>query len=183
MKEKAEKKKDKKVRFVEDENEEITNSESDDDFDGEMEEFSDEDSEDHSETGDADEVEGTEDVNEDSSIENMEDDTVDDEGLFEKDQELMEGKDTDLTDVTEDIYGRLRDSEGRIVKDNKPAGGEGAYVPPAKRMKLAGGDDEKRKLKMEQLQKQLKGLVNRLVIKCLILIKRFLKQFLLMVHV
>ncbi|XP_052808229.1 nucleolar MIF4G domain-containing protein 1-like [Mya arenaria] len=64
-------------------------------------------------------------------------------------------------ELKEDIYGRLKDSSGKIVRDNKPAGGEGAYVPPGKRLQMARGMDEKRKLKLEKLHKQLKGMVNR----------------------
>ncbi|WAR14260.1 NOM1-like protein [Mya arenaria] len=40
-------------------------------------------------------------------------------------------------ELKEDIYGRLKDSSGKIVRDNKPAGGEGAYVPPGKRVSEA----------------------------------------------
>lgn len=53
-------------------------------------------------------------------------------------------------DLKEDIYGRLRDTEGNVVKP----GTTGLYVPPAKRALLAGGQNE-------VLQKRLKGLVNK----------------------
>ncbi|XP_059152514.1 nucleolar MIF4G domain-containing protein 1-like [Physella acuta] len=53
-------------------------------------------------------------------------------------------------DLKEDIYGRLRDKEGNIVKPSAP----GAYVPPAKRALMSGSHNE-------MLHKRLKGLVNK----------------------
>ncbi|XP_052096195.1 nucleolar MIF4G domain-containing protein 1-like isoform X11 [Mytilus californianus] len=58
--------------------------------------------------------------------------------------------------LKEDIYGRLRDSEGNVVTM-----ATGSYIPPAKRLAMADTMDEKKKLKMERLKKQLKGLINR----------------------
>ncbi|XP_076095221.1 nucleolar MIF4G domain-containing protein 1-like [Mytilus galloprovincialis] len=58
--------------------------------------------------------------------------------------------------LKEDIYGRLRDSEGNIV-----TAATGSYIPPGKRLAMADTMDEKKKLKMERLKKQLKGLINR----------------------
>ncbi|XP_063421537.1 nucleolar MIF4G domain-containing protein 1-like [Mytilus trossulus] len=58
--------------------------------------------------------------------------------------------------LKEDIYGRLRDSQGNIV-----TAATGSYIPPAKRLAMADTMDEKKKLKMERLKKQLKGLINR----------------------
>ena len=64
--------------------------------------------------------------------------------------------------LKEDIYGRLRDKEGNIVERNaSETKSGGAYVPPAKRLALAKNFDEKRRLEMERLKKQLKGLINR----------------------
>ncbi|CAC5387615.1 NOM1 [Mytilus coruscus] len=58
--------------------------------------------------------------------------------------------------LKEDIYGRLRDSEGNVVTM-----ATASYIPPAKRLAMADTMDEKKKLKMERLKKQLKGLINR----------------------
>ncbi|CAL1535331.1 unnamed protein product [Lymnaea stagnalis] len=52
--------------------------------------------------------------------------------------------------LKEDIYGRLRDSEGNIIKPSDA----GTYIPPAKRAMMAGGHNE-------ALRKRLKGLVNK----------------------
>ncbi|BFZ01306.1 hypothetical protein BsWGS_04345 [Bradybaena similaris] len=53
-------------------------------------------------------------------------------------------------ELKEDIYGRLRDADGNVVKP----GATGVYVPPAKRALMAGAHNE-------ALQKRLKGLVNK----------------------
>ncbi|XP_071158914.1 nucleolar MIF4G domain-containing protein 1-like [Mytilus edulis] len=58
--------------------------------------------------------------------------------------------------LKEDIYGRLRDSQGNIV-----TAATGSYIPPGKRLAMSDTMDEKKKLKMERLKKQLKGLINR----------------------
>lgn len=77
------------------------------------------------------------------------------EGVSES---LISDKNKEQTDLSlkEDIYGRLRDSEGNIVTK-----ATGSYVPPAKRFAMADTMDEKNKLKVERLKKQLKGLINR----------------------
>lgn len=87
------------------------------------------------------------------------DDDNDDD--FEEDvvtESLISDKNKVKTDLSlkEDIYGRLRDSEGNIVSK-----ATGSYVPPAKRFAMADTMDEKNKLKVERLKKQLKGLINR----------------------
>ncbi|KAI0224684.1 hypothetical protein LSAT2_024318, partial [Lamellibrachia satsuma] len=61
---------------------------------------------------------------------------------------------------TEDIYGRLHDNQGNIVSDTLPSGG--SYVPPGRRSQLTGSEDGKKKLELERMRKQLKGLINRL---------------------
>ncbi len=71
----------------------------------------------------------------------------------------QQDKDLDKEKYTEDIYGRLRDSKGNIVKQTVAQ--SGAYVPPGKRAELAKGVDQKKKLQLERMKKQLKGLVNR----------------------
>ena len=61
----------------------------------------------------------------------------------------------------EDIYGRKRDKDGNVITE--PAT---KYIPPHMRAKLAGASeadmDPKRREKLKNLQKQLKGLINRL---------------------
>ncbi|XP_061195672.1 nucleolar MIF4G domain-containing protein 1-like [Saccostrea echinata] len=91
------------------------------------------------------------------------DDDVDEAEEEDGSEEEKEGEKSDEssdeniedTEVTEDIYGRLRDKEGNIVKSS---GQSGKYIPPGKRMQIS---DEKKKFQLERLQKQLKGLVNR----------------------
>lgn len=88
------------------------------------------------------------------------DDNEDDDDVDEEDVEV-EGGDEIVDELNkerefkEDIYGRLRDMEGNIVKSS---GQTGKYIPPGKRVQIS---DEKKKIQLERLQKQLKGLVNR----------------------
>ncbi len=58
---------------------------------------------------------------------------------------------------TEDIYGRLRDVAGQVV------GVTGSYVPPGKRLTMAGSLDEEKKLELEKMSRKIKGFVNRCV--------------------
>lgn len=104
-----------------------------------------------------------------------EDEFHDDDDDNDDGMEQFEESGDNTAGLSEDIYGRLRDKEGNIVKDNKPAGGEGAYVPPARRLQMTGNMNEKRKLQMERLQKQLKGLVNRLDQILFLIFKTWLK--------
>lgn len=62
---------------------------------------------------------------------------------------------------TEDIYGRLRDSRGNVLSSHDSLGSGRSYVPPALRTQLTGSQDEKKKLELERMKKQLKGLINR----------------------
>lgn len=61
----------------------------------------------------------------------------------------------------EDIYGRKRDKDGNVIIESSTK-----YIPPHMRAKLAGASeadmDPKRREKLRNLQKQLKGLINRL---------------------
>ncbi|XP_046363929.2 nucleolar MIF4G domain-containing protein 1-like [Haliotis rufescens] len=82
-----------------------------------------------------------------------EDDNVDDD---DDDHDDDDKKDEDAVTLREDIYGRSIDKDGNVVK----SGGSGSYIPPGKRAMLAG-DSGKRKLMLERLKKQLKGLINR----------------------
>uniref|UniRef100_K1QBK5 Nucleolar MIF4G domain-containing protein 1 n=1 Tax=Magallana gigas TaxID=29159 RepID=K1QBK5_MAGGI len=74
---------------------------------------------------------------------------------FDKVTDKGKKKDKEKTEFKEDIYGRLRDKEGNIMKSS---GQTGKYIPPGKRVQIS---DEKKKIQLERLQKQLKGLVNR----------------------
>lgn len=63
-------------------------------------------------------------------------------------------------ELKEDIYGRLRDTAGQVV-DSVQSGG---YIPPAKRLLMAKSVDEKKKLQLDRMKKQLQGLINRYTI-------------------
>lgn len=75
-------------------------------------------------------------------------------------------------DVWEDIYGRKRDKQGNIIKEEtNEAIGTGKYIPPHLRARLqtdanetskGQNDDPKRKEKLMRLKKLLKGFMNRL---------------------
>lgn len=99
---------------------------------------------------DEDVVEEEEDNDENEDDDNVDEEDVEVEGGDEIDDELNKE-----TEFKEDIYGRLRDKEGNIVKSS---GQTGKYIPPGKRVQIS---DEKKKIQLERLQKQLKGLVNR----------------------
>ncbi|XP_055593281.1 nucleolar MIF4G domain-containing protein 1 homolog [Uranotaenia lowii] len=66
-------------------------------------------------------------------------------------------------ELWEDIYGRKRDREGNVVKD-QPTGGK--YIPPHMRARMEAekglGQDSKRQEKLLRLKRQLKGQINRL---------------------
>ena len=67
--------------------------------------------------------------------------------------------------VCEDIYGRLRDTDGNLVSESRSIEAEPGpkkYVPPALRAKMLGDGDEKRREEVLRLQKKVKGLLNRL---------------------
>lgn len=97
--------------------------------------------------------------NSDSEEDNDYEDNVDgsdfDDDSLEENKLTSKAPDVETEGLKEDIYGRLRDEEGNVVKPKT-----GAYVPPGKRLLMAG-DDGKKKIQMERLNKQLKGLVNR----------------------
>lgn len=91
-----------------------------------------------------------------------------DEGDSEIENESNESK----PEIWEDIYGRKRDKHGNVIKetpDNSQS--DGKYIPPHLRAKLAINSndgtandeiDPKRREKLMQLKKLLKGLMNRL---------------------
>ncbi|XP_053611224.1 nucleolar MIF4G domain-containing protein 1 [Plodia interpunctella] len=75
------------------------------------------------------------------------------------DLEAFSGDDSDgpkesneKPDVWEDIYGRKRDKEGNIIKEEK-----GTYIPPYLRNKDSASDKE-----LEQLKRQVKSVLNKL---------------------
>ncbi|XP_069109794.1 nucleolar MIF4G domain-containing protein 1-like [Argopecten irradians] len=84
-----------------------------------------------------------------------EDDEDNDDEDDDEDQEESRLKET--PELKEDIYGRLRDAQGIVVQSSAVGS---TYIPPGKRLAIAGGD-EKHKLRLDRLRKQLKGLVNR----------------------
>jgi len=125
-------------------------------FDGDALEGAD----DNESENESDDGEDFEDENGDMEEENMDKDSVEDN--LENDQETEDGEE----ETWEDIYGRTRTKDGRIIDDrtkNAPSsgtlgGGGGKYIPPA--LRNAGGEDKKKCL--ERLKKQLKGNLNRL---------------------
>lgn len=125
-----------------------------------------EEDEDVDENVDDDDTEEEEDANvnldeeDDDDVEEEEDNDDEDDDVDEEDVEVEEDDEigdelNKETEFKEDIYGRLRDKEGNIVKSS---GQTGKYIPPGKRVQIS---DEKKKIQLERLQKQLKGLVNR----------------------
>ncbi|CAB3230481.1 unnamed protein product [Arctia plantaginis] len=76
------------------------------------------------------------------------DDMVNDEGEENGVEEKQE-----KPDVWEDIYGRKRDKEGNIIKEEK-----GAYIPPHLRNKQDSSSDKQ----LLQLKRQIKSVLNKL---------------------
>lgn len=114
-----------------------------DDNDDDEEDEDDEEDFDKGDKGDNDDEEIGEEEDEDNYVDESDDeDEVNDEGQVEP-------------EFKEDIYGRLRDKEGNIVKSPAQTG---KYIPPGKRVEIT---DEKKKIQLQRLQKQIKGLVNR----------------------
>lgn len=143
-----------KVKIEEDK---IDVSEEDEDMDENVDDddsFEDEDENADMYEEDEDDVEEEEDN--DDNEDDVDEEDVEVEGGDEIDDELNKE-----TEFKEDIYGRLRDKEGNIVKSSEQTG---KYIPPGKRVQIS---DEKKKIQLERLQKQLKGLVNRYTDKIL----------------
>ena len=64
--------------------------------------------------------------------------------------------------MKEDIYGRKRDADGNILKDEAVTD-KSKYIPPALRNKMADLEDsEQKRIALERLSRQIKGLLNRL---------------------
>uniref|UniRef100_A0A2C9LFQ9 MI domain-containing protein n=1 Tax=Biomphalaria glabrata TaxID=6526 RepID=A0A2C9LFQ9_BIOGL len=109
----------------------------DDDDDNDEEEEEDEDF-DEGEEGESDELE-----------EFLAGEDDDDDELENKPSRKRPREEAD-NELREDVYGRLRDREGNIVKPTET----GTYIPPAKRLLLSAGQNE-------ALHKKLKGLINK----------------------
>ncbi|KAJ8712571.1 hypothetical protein PYW07_005413 [Mythimna separata] len=78
------------------------------------------------------------------------DDDDEDEDFGEEKEPVVEKK--EKPDVWEDIYGRKRDKEGNIIKEEK-----GVYVPPHLRNKDSSSDKQ-----LLQLKRQIKSVLNKL---------------------
>lgn len=99
---------------------------------------------------------GKESVSDDGEMEiGIESDTDLEVDVPESGGEVDKSDDKPKPEVWEDIYGRLRDQKGNILKNN-----DGKYVPP--HLRNTGDSDEVKKRK--ELMRQLKGLLNRLAL-------------------
>ncbi|XP_038110578.1 nucleolar MIF4G domain-containing protein 1 homolog isoform X2 [Culex quinquefasciatus] len=79
-------------------------------------------------------------------------------------EEKAEGKNKEKPGVWEDIYGRKRDRDGNVIKEDAAATG-GKYIPPHMRARMEaqnGPGDAKRQEKLARLKRTLKGQINRL---------------------
>uniref|UniRef100_A0A1Q3EYD3 Protein involved in high osmolarity signaling pathway n=1 Tax=Culex tarsalis TaxID=7177 RepID=A0A1Q3EYD3_CULTA len=69
------------------------------------------------------------------------------------------------SEVWEDIYGRKRDKDGNVIKEDSAAAAGGKYIPPHMRARMEaqnGAGDAKRQEKLARLKRTLKGQINRL---------------------
>ncbi|KAH8373965.1 hypothetical protein KR200_005338 [Drosophila serrata] len=105
----------------------------------------------------------------DDDSEASQDDDEEDEDLSgdEEQSEEESEQEEEQPKVKEDIYGRKRDAEGNILPDpvEQEASATGQkYIPPHQRALLAAsaGSSEKQAEILARLQKQCKGLLNRL---------------------
>ncbi|EDV96817.1 nucleolar MIF4G domain-containing protein 1 homolog [Drosophila grimshawi] len=101
-----------------------------------------------------------EDLTDQSDMEQNEDE--DDKGSDSENEEEAQ-----QTKFKEDIYGRRRDADGNIVQDEREMEAKGTgqkYIPPHQRALLAAseGASVQQSEQMARLQKQCKGLLNRL---------------------
>ncbi|XP_017022817.1 nucleolar MIF4G domain-containing protein 1 homolog [Drosophila kikkawai] len=105
----------------------------------------------------------------DDDSESSRDDDEEDEELSDDEEQSEEESEQEVEQpkVKEDIYGRKRDAEGNILPDpiEQEASATGQkYIPPHQRALLAAsaGSSEKQAEILARLQKQCKGLLNRL---------------------
>ncbi|XP_053689718.1 nucleolar MIF4G domain-containing protein 1 homolog [Sabethes cyaneus] len=72
-----------------------------------------------------------------------------------------ESKEKESTNTWEDIYGRKRDKDGNVIKEESSSG---KYIPPHLRARMESGTpaDAKQREKLQRLRRQLKGQINRL---------------------
>ncbi|OQV20337.1 Nucleolar MIF4G domain-containing protein 1 [Hypsibius exemplaris] len=114
------------------------------------------DSENEEEVTNVDDFDGSADDGVDSFDEDFSD-TLDEEDPMEDDEpddsEQVEEEEIESASFREDIYGRIRDGEGNLVKPETA----GRYVPPARKEAAAGGSEAQ-----IQLARQLKRLLNKL---------------------
>ncbi|CAD6227674.1 GSCOCG00001354001-RA-CDS [Cotesia congregata] len=93
------------------------------------------------------------------SDEDFDDDDDDDDDLGEDEEDIEDNKSKKNSDGTwEDIYGRKRDKDGNIINEKASSG---KYIPPAIRLKQLE-ESTAHQEKLQQLRKQMKGLINRL---------------------
>ncbi|KAH8262039.1 hypothetical protein KR038_008021 [Drosophila bunnanda] len=116
-----------------------------------------------------DDEEQDEDLADDPPDDNSSQDDEEDEELSgdEEQSEEESEQEEEQPKVKEDIYGRKRDAEGNILPDpiEQEASATGQkYIPPHQRALLAAsaGSSEKQAEILARLQKQCKGLLNRL---------------------
>ncbi len=105
-----------------------------------------------------DDIENTDDDDDDEDDIDSDNDGDEREENSDDDDGESDSENDEHTELKEDIYGRLKDAEGNVVEANKNTG---SYVPPAKRLAMAGNVDQKKKLELDKISKRLKGLINR----------------------
>ena len=162
------KSKENKMAKIKKHNEELEMQSDDEDQPSDDEEDDDDMAEDDGEYDDEEMDENDSDMSEDQANSNESD-------LSDSEMEASEQNDSDLDEITkqeiedkkvanqlkkkgikEDIYGRLVDKKGEIVKNEK-------YIPPAQRLqKLLDNSSTASSIKLAKLSKQLNGLLNRL---------------------
>jgi len=106
---------------------------------------------------------------EQSDNESLSDEVNDDIDFDDENSSIVDTKE-EAPSIWEDIYGRKRDSEGNVLKEdstNEPTQNVAAepskYIPPAMRNKVSvNNESEEKKIALARLAKQLKGLLNRL---------------------
>jgi len=100
----------------------------------------------------------------------VEDDDNGDESESDCDEPMENNPKPEKPDRWEDIYGRLRDKDGNVLDAKSETKSENVedskvttkYIPPALRRAMAAGEDEKKRIALQRLNKQVKGLLNRL---------------------